>query len=292
MIVTESIFKDYGEGKGVFGLSINIEKGETFGFLGPNGAGKTTTLRMLLGFIRPDSGKCSICGMDSFSERKKIMSSLGYLPAEINFFEGMTGSGFLDFMGRARCISDTRYMEELIDFLELDPKAELCKMSKGTRQKVAIVAAFMHRPEILILDEPTSGLDPLMQSRFNELVTESHNRGATILMSSHNFEEVEKTCGKVGIIKSGKLVTIREMDELKLGRSRRFTIEFASADEMNRFRNSTRYTCSDSGPASVTADIGHDMDAFIRDLSGFSVNDLRSVRVSLEEMFMQYYSQS
>lgn len=289
MIRAESVFKDYGGGRGVFGLDMNVERGETYGFLGPNGAGKTTTLRMLLGFIRPDGGRCSVAGMDPFSCRESIMRMLGYLPAEISFLEGMTGTGFLDFMGSARGIRDMGRRKQLTDFFGLDPEIPLRRMSKGMKQKVAIVSAFMHRPDIIVLDEPTSGLDPLMQSRFNELVSEEKGRGATILMSSHSFEEVEKTCDKVGIIKAGRMVAVESMADLKRRRCRRFIVEFVSAEERLRFEESAGYVCTDAESASLAVNVGPDMDSFIKDLSRFAVSDMKPVGVSLEEMFMQYY---
>lgn len=289
MIIAESVFKDYGAGKGVFGLNLQVGEGETFGFLGPNGAGKTTTLRMLLGSIRPDRGKCSVAGLDSFTCREEIMGRLGYLPAEISFFEGMTGSDFLDFMGNMRRLGNKTYRNELLDFLELNPDVSLRKMSKGMKQKVAIVSAFMHRPDILILDEPTSGLDPLMQGRFNELVFDAKKRGSTILMSSHSFEEVEKTCDKVGILKEGKMVAVEGMEELKLRRSRRFFVDFVSEEERHRFETKTAYLCSRIAETSLSVEMGQSMDTFIKDLSQFSVRDLKPLVVSLEDMFMQYY---
>lgn len=188
MINIQSIQKDYDNGKGVFDLSLHIPEGEVFGFLGSNGAGKTTTIRMLLGFIAPDAGQCHINGLPTFTQREKIMSDLGYLPAEINFFDGMDGMDFLKFMGNLHRMHDTDRRDELIRYLDIDTSVRISRMSKGMKQKIALVAAFMHRPRILVLDEPTSGLDPLMQHRFNEMIVQERDRGTTVFMSSHSFE--------------------------------------------------------------------------------------------------------
>lgn len=214
-IKVENLVKSYGNKKGVFDINFSIEKGEVFGFLGPNGAGKTTTIRHLMGFIKPDSGLVQIEGKDCFKEREQIQENVGYLPGEVALMEEMTGNEFLDFMFHMKRLKSKKKMEQLITYFELDPKGKIRKMSKGMKQKLAIICAFMGEPNILILDEPTSGLDPLMQNKFIDLIVKEKKRGATIFLSSHIFEEIERTCDRVGFIREGKLVTIKEMDELK-----------------------------------------------------------------------------
>jgi len=223
-IEVQNLTRDYGNGKGIFDLSLRVGEGEAFGFLGPNGAGKTTTIRHLLGFIRPQAGVCTINGMDCWRESQKILKHLGYIPGEPSFFDDMTGSGFLQFIERYRGTGTNSRTKEMLDRFELDPKGRIKKMSKGMKQKIGIVAAFMHDPDILILDEPTSGLDPLMQSRFIELIAEEKKRGKTILMSSHMFEEVERTCHRIGIIRNGKLVAVDTTDALREKHIRPYTV--------------------------------------------------------------------
>ena len=164
-ISINNLTRDYGNNKGIFDVSFNVEKGEVFGFLGPNGAGKTTTIRHLMGFIKPKMGSCSINDLDCFSKASEIQKTLGYIPGEISFFDDMSGLAFLNFLEKFRGLSKSR-KDELIEYFELNPKGKIKKMSKGMKQKIGIVAAFMHDPDILILDEPTSGLDPLMQKKF------------------------------------------------------------------------------------------------------------------------------
>lgn len=214
IIHVEHLSRDYGNNKGVFDLSFDIEKGEVFGFLGPNGAGKTTTIRHLLGFLRPHQGLVEINNLSVWERYEDILKDVGYIPGEIAFFDNMTGLEYLHFIQQYRKDVADR-MNELIGLFELDPRIKIKKMSKGMKQKVGIVQAFMHDPDILILDEPTSGLDPLMQQRFIELLEQEKRRGKTILLSSHMFEEVEKTCDRIGIIRNGRMVALSDVEELR-----------------------------------------------------------------------------
>ena len=264
IICIDRLTRDYGGGKGVFDLSFEVNQGEVFGFLGPNGAGKTTTIRHLMGFLQARSGKCAISGLDCWEERYRIQSLLGYIPGEISFFDDMTGAEFLRFLSRYRRVGAGNRQEELLARFELDPRGKIKRMSKGMKQKLSIVAAFMHDPDILILDEPTSGLDPLMQNRFIELIAEEKNRGKTILMSSHIFEEVERTCDRVGIIRQGRLVAVDSVEALRQRHVRPYTVTLESEETARAFAadfGGTREGCQ----VTVTA------------------------KQSLEEIFMHYY---
>ena len=230
------LVKDYGKGRGVFDVSFAVQPGEVFGFLGSNGAGKTVTMLNLMGFIRPDAGTARIGGRDCFIERARIQQSLGYLPGEIACMDEMTGTAFLEFMARMKRLQDRNRMRELVDYCELDAGRRIRKMSKGTKQKVGLVCAFMGRPDILLLDEPTSGLDPLMQSRFIDLVMAEKRRGATIMLSSHLFEEVERTCDRVAFIRAGRLAAVENMDDVRRSRKRVFSVTFADAVACERYR--------------------------------------------------------
>lgn len=214
--------KDYGRGRGVFDLSLTVAPGEVVGFLGANGAGKSVTMRMLMGFVRPQSGSARIFGRDCFSQRAEIQKSVGYLPGELAFPGDMTGCSFLRFAASMAAVEGSgsrlgcKRADELAEFFELDPSVPLRFMSKGTRQKVGIVAAFMTEPRLLLLDEPTSGLDLLMQRRFVELVRAEKRRGATIMLSSHLLGEVEGTCDRAVFIRQGRLVCTASAGELTL----------------------------------------------------------------------------
>ena len=264
VIQIDKLTRDYGGGRGVFDVSFEVGRGEVFGFLGPNGAGKTTTIRHLMGFLKPKADQCTINGMDCWQDRDKIQAKLGYIPGEINFFEDMTGAEYLRFTSDYRKISVKERQAELLARFELDPKGKIKKMSKGMKQKLGIVAAFMHDPDILILDEPTSGLDPLMQSRFIGLIAEEKERGKTILLSSHIFEEVERTCDRIGIIREGRLAAVDSVEALRMRHIRSYQVELESETLAQAFA-----------------------DDFGGTRSGRSVTI--STKQSLEEIFMHYY---
>lgn len=230
IIKINNITKDYGGGRGIFDVSFCVKKGEIMGFLGPNGAGKTTTIRHLLGLINPQNGTATIKDMDCFKSADIISKYLAYLPGEISFFDNMSGNEFINFIAKMKGIVDMKYVDLYKDKFELDANISIKKMSKGMKQKLALVVALMQDAEIMILDEPTSGLDPLMQNRFVEIVLELKKRGKTILMSSHIFEEIEKTCDRVVIIKNGKVVAVENVDKLRHNKEKNYEIEFESEE--------------------------------------------------------------
>lgn len=288
IIQVEDLKKDYGNNKGVFNVSFAIEAGEVFGFLGPNGAGKTTTIRHLLGFLNADHGKCEIMGYDCRTQQELLQKDVSYLSGELSFFEEMTGIGFLKFIAKIKGVKDLTLMNELIQYFEFDPKVRLKRMSKGMKQKIGLVAAFMADSAVLILDEPTSGLDPLMQSKFIQLIQKEKTKGKTILMSSHNFEEVEKTCDRVAIIKEGKLVALESIDELKLKRRKIYRLSFELKADYQRFtkENFEITTFSDQH---IDVAVEGSVKPLISALSNYSVNGLEIVNQGLEDIFMGYY---
>lgn len=279
---------DFGHRKGIFDVSFAIDEGEVFGFLGPNGAGKTTTIRHLLGFIFAKEGNCSILGKDCGKEAALIQKELGYIPGEINLWEEMSGLQFLKFMAKFRGMRDMGRCEELMKRFELDASGRIKKMSKGMKQKVGIVAAFMHDPKILILDEPTSGLDPLMQNVFVDLIQEEKANGKSILMSSHMFEEVERTCDRIGIIKEGKIVCVEDAETLRQSKKRRYLIRFANNEEVRRFQQEAFHITAIHN-LTAEVEIHKNLASLLQCLSTYKVIDLDVTHQSLEEIFMQYY---
>ncbi|MEC0245901.1 ATP-binding cassette domain-containing protein [Paenibacillus chitinolyticus] len=234
-IQINNLTKDFGDGKGVFNLNLTIEKGEVFGFVGTNGAGKTTTIRHMMGFLKPERGAATIKGMDCWTDSAEIKKWIGYIPGEIAFPDAPTGSEFLRRQAELLGLKDMSYAESIIKKLQLDPTANLKRMSKGMKQKTAIVAALMADPDILILDEPTTGLDPLMRAEFVDILKEEKKKGKTIFMSSHMFEEVEHTCDKVALIKGGKLIAVKPTAEIKHNENKVYKIEFLSSKDYRRF---------------------------------------------------------
>lgn len=288
IISVDNITVDYGGGKGVFDLSFSVKKGEVLGFLGPNGAGKTTTIRQLMGFAHPDKGKCSILGLDCKTKSAEIQKSLGYLPGEIAFMGDMTGMNFIKFIADLKGLKDLSRAHELIEYFELNTSGKIKRMSKGMKQKIGLVCAFMQNPDIIIMDEPTSGLDPLMQVKFIDLVKSEKERGATVLMSSHMFEEIEKTCDRAVIIKSGKLVANEDIKTLKENKRKGFVVTLSDNDEADKFAKEVSSVESIENNV-VTVGIHGDIMPFIKTLANYQIVNLEPVTQSLENLFMHYY---
>lgn len=294
MIEVKQLTLTYPSGKGVFELDFEIGEGEVVGYLGPNGAGKTTTIRALLGFMNPDNGSCKIRKLDCREQAPEIQRFLGYIPGEITFPDKMRGDEYLRFLHDMRGGANGGFgsrQQELLEMFELDPRGKISKFSKGMKQKLGIVAAFMHDPQVLILDEPTSGLDPLMQNRFVELIRSEKAAGKTILMSSHSFEEVEKTCDDVLIIREGRIIHQAAATELQTSRQRKYIlrsddyIELAAAlEEAGFVLGDAEY--EDSLEVLVQGD---SVNRFLRIIASYNISDLGQRSQTLEELFMRYY---
>lgn len=236
VIELKDLTKDYGNSQGVFGLNLSINEGEMVGYVGTNGSGKTTTIRHIMGFLKPTSGSVTVNGLSSWEHSSQIVKRIGYVPGEIAFPDLKTGIDFLkcqaDFLG----LHDMSYANELIERLQLDPRANLKRMSKGMKQKTALVAALMNDAPIILLDEPTTGLDPLMRATFLDIIKEEHQKGKTIFMSSHSFDELEKTCDKVALINDGHIVDVCHMNDIRNRPIKEFKIEFYSVEDYMRFQ--------------------------------------------------------
>lgn len=228
--------KDYGNSKGIFDISLSIPKGEMFGYVGNNGAGKTTTFRHILGFSRPDKGSAKVKGLDSWKKSSEIMKYIGYVPGDIAFPDLRSGTDVIKSQAEFLNLKDLSYANNLIKKLQLDVRGNPRTMSKGMKQKLAIVLALMNNPEILILDEPTTGLDPLMRDTFMELIEEEHQKGKTIMISSHMFEELETTCDRVGLIMNGRLIDIADMNKIRNVDFRLYKIAFINKEDLERFK--------------------------------------------------------
>ena len=295
IIEISHLTRDFGNHKGVFDISINIKEGEVYGFLGPNGAGKSTTMRHLMGFYKCQKGSCKIFNMDCWSEQKEIQQTLGYLPGEIAFPNDMTAKHYINMIAKMQGITDMSYEKELEKYFEIkkDTDINLKKMSKGMKQKIGIIIAFMNKPKLLLLDEPTSGLDPVMQNKFWDLIKDYKNNGATIFMSSHIFEEVEKTCDRVGIIKNGNLIKEVEISEFKHSKSKTYTIEFKSVEEIEKIEeiNKVFKDCKvDLENKTISIDVEDcNINKLINILSKCDIKSFEEEKHSLENYFMKFY---
>ena len=290
VIKVDNITKDYGSSRGVFDLSFEVNKGEIFGMLGPNGAGKTTTIRQLMGFIKSDKGNAKILDMNCFDKRENIQSKLGYLPGEIAFMDEMKGDDFINFIADMKSIKNKNRIKELIDIFELDANRKINKMSKGTKQKIGIVCAFMNEPEVVILDEPTSGLDPLMQKKFIDLILEEKKKGTTIFMSSHIFEEIEKTCDRVGILKNGKLIAVENIDDLKSKKNKNFEVIFKTNKDAENLKNKISFKSELNDNTIKVIISNNEVNSFIKELSNYDILDINSSSQTLEELFLHFYN--
>ena len=235
VIETNKLTKDYGDGRGIFDIDLTIEQGEMLGFVGTNGSGKTTTIRSILGFIKPTSGSASVNGLSSWEHSSEIVKHIGYVPGEIAVPDLKTGIEFLKSQAEFLGLRDMRYANELIERLQLDPRANLKRMSKGMKQKTALVAALMADLPILILDEPTTGLDPLMRVAFLDILKEEHAKGKTVFISSHMYEELETTCDRVALIDNGRIAEITNMNDIRNRPIKEFKIEFNTQEDYRRF---------------------------------------------------------
>ncbi len=215
VIRTEKLTKSYGSHRGIVDVDLDVQKGEVFGFLGPNGAGKTTTIRVLLDLIRPSSGKAYVFDIESSADPAAIHRRLGYLPGEFTLYDRLTGRQTLEYFGNLRGGVDPVYQASLIERFDLDPSRRFREYSKGNKQKVGLVAALQHRPELLILDEPTAGLDPLVQQTFFAILREAVAEERTVFLSSHILSEAERSCDRVAIIREGRIVRVDRVDALR-----------------------------------------------------------------------------
>jgi ABC-2 type transport system ATP-binding protein len=291
MLTVQNLTKKFSNGKGIFDVSFSVKKGEVFGFLGPNGAGKSTTIRHIMGFMKPDQGYVLVNGLDTWQKQGEVQKYIGYLPGEIAFIEGMTGKGFLDFMAELQGVKDLSKRNELIERLQFDINTPIRKMSKGMKQKVGIVAAFMHDPEVIILDEPTSGLDPLMQKVFIEIVLEEKAKGKTFLMSSHSFPEIERTCDRAAIIKDGVVIAVKDIHELQSMQRKLFEVTFNNNEDAKTFLNSSLQIDSYEGNR-VRVAIQGNYDSFIEETAKYHVRNIAIFTQNLEDIFMNYYDRS
>ena len=287
MIEIQHLTKDFGNHKGIFDVDFSIQRGETTGFIGANGAGKTTTIRHLMGFLHPDRGQALIDGENCFQNAEHIQSKIGYLPGEIRFMNAMSGQSFIEFMAQMKGVTDLKRANELIHYFELDTKVNIKKMSKGMKQKLGLVLAFMQDAPILILDEPTSGLDPLMQKKFVEWIQNVKKRGKTILMSSHLFEEIEHTCNHIVLIKEGKILVNTSMEEMQKKRNTYYEICFSSHKDALAFHQ--KYKKSNLQDHQVVLLWNQDIQTLLKELSNYKLNNLHVYDQSLEDFFLSYY---
>ncbi|MGH3372311.1 MAG: ABC transporter ATP-binding protein [Nocardioidaceae bacterium] len=289
VIRTEGLTKYYGRSRGVVDLDLAVRPGEVFGFLGPNGAGKTTTIRLLLDFIRPTRGRAEVLGMDARRRSVEIRRRVGYLPGELALYENLTGHELLTYLDNLRGRADHGHAKSLAERLDLDLSRHIRALSKGNKQKLGVVQALMHRPELLIMDEPTGGLDPLVQREFNRMVREATSDGATLFLSSHVLSEVEHLADRVGIVRQGRLVVVEEVGALKAKAVRRLELDFARPVPPSAFDSLPGVRDLAVDGAVVRCAVEGSVDALVKAAARYEVLNLISHEPDLEEIFLAYF---
>ena len=303
VIEVENLTQDYGHGRGVFDISFSVKKGEVFGFLGPNGAGKSTTIRHIMGYSKPQQGHTRVFGLDSFKEYYKILKDVGYLPGEIALPDGLTGWEFIRMMQSLRSSENKERVKYLLQLFKLDPSGETKKMSLGDKRKLAIVAAFMDDPAVLVLDEPTSGLDPVMQQVFIDLVKEEKKRGKTVLLSSHIFSEVEATCDRISIIKDGRIVSTFETNAIKHNENKNYEVVFKNLKDLEdmcgklpkirkntiKIKQNAIRTVDKTSRTVIVAVNDKNINSLVSLLSQYDIAKFTQVKFTLQDYFMQFY---
>jgi ABC-2 type transport system ATP-binding protein len=288
-IVTRGLSKDYGSGHGLFDLDLDVAEGEVFGFLGPNGAGKTTTIRLLMGVIHASAGTASIFGLDCDRDSVAVKREVGYLPGDLPQFGGMRGSEVVAYLGGMRGVIDQSRVKDLAERFQLDLGRRFREYSRGNKQKLGLVLAFMHSPRLLILDEPTGGLDPLNQQTFHQLVGEVKAAGTTVFLSSHVLSEVEETCSRVGIIRDGRLVSDMSMDRVHEIRFHEVVMEFGGDVPEAAVRAAAGVEDVAVDGKRLTCTVHGGFDPLLAAIRDSKVLDLVSREPSLESIFLTYY---
>jgi ABC-2 type transport system ATP-binding protein len=288
-IETEGLTKSYGAARGIVDLDLTVPTTTVFGFLGPNGAGKTTTIRLLLDFLRPTRGRATVLGLDSRRDAVAIKQRVGYVPGDPAFYERLTAAQLFDWLGRLRGGVDPQLLAHLTERFDVDVHRPIRTLSKGNRQKIAVVQAFMHRPELLVLDEPTSGLDPLLQHEFDELVHEVTADGATVFLSSHLLDEVQHLCDRVAIVRDGRLVTVEDVATLRARAVREVTIRFEEPVDPTPFSRLPGVTDVEVVGSALHCHLAGTADALVKLAARHAVVDFTSAPPDLEAMFLQFY---
>ncbi|HET7743296.1 MAG TPA: ABC transporter ATP-binding protein [Gaiellaceae bacterium] len=288
-IRTERLTKDYGSGRGVFDLDLEVRAGEIVGFLGPNGAGKSTTMRMLIGLAAPTSGSASLLGLDVGREGLTIRRRVGYLAGDFGLYPQLTGSAVLAYLARLHGNVSHARLVELAERFDAELDRPVRELSSGNRQKLGLVQAFMHDPELLVLDEPIAGLDPLVQRSFHDLLADVRAQGRTVLLSSHTLSEVDRVADRVAILRAGRLVVVDTLAHLKALAVRRLEIEFSAPPDPAEFRALDGVREADAHGTHLRIAFEGSADAIVKAAARHEVMGVRSVEDDLEDIFLRYY---
>jgi ABC-2 type transport system ATP-binding protein len=289
MISARGLRKSFGDFEAVKGIDVEVRRGEAFGFLGPNGAGKTTTIRTLLDHIRPTSGRATIFGIDTTTDPVAIHRRLGYLPGEFTLYDKLTGGQTLDYFANLRGGVDRAYQQDLIARLDVDPSRKFREYSKGNKQKIGLIIALQHRPDLLLLDEPTSGLDPLIQQEFYTVIRDAKAEGRTVFLSSHILSEVEKTCDRVAIIRDGRLARVDRTEALRDLAHHQVELVFTDEVPLEEFTALPGVSDVVAADHTLHMRVSGSITPVVRAAARYDLADFVSREPSLEETFLAEY---
>ncbi len=289
MIETDQLTKRYGGERGIEDISMTVEPGEIYGFLGPNGAGKTTTIRTLLDLLHPSAGRALIFGLDSHAASREIRARIGNLPGDLTCDTRLTGREFLDFCADARGLRGRVSGNALAQRFEADLDRPIGELSRGNRQKIGIIQALFHDPELLVLDEPTTGLDPLMQEEFLGVIMDFRDRGGSVFLSSHDLEEVERVCDRVAIIRDGRLAAVERVADLRGRTYHRVSIEFEMPVGAQEFAQIPGITQLEADGSRISFRVAGALDPVVKAAARHTVIDMELTEPTLEEIFLTYY---
>lgn len=288
-VSVDGLTRRFGSRRGVTDVSFEVRPGEVFGFLGPNGSGKSTTIRLLLGMYHADSGTMSVLGHDPARDAVAVHRRVGYLPGELTLYPRLTGAQHLAALARARGQVDRALRDDLVERFDVELDRPVHTLSKGNRQKIGLVLAFMHRPELLILDEPTSGLDPLLQDEFGRLVRETIADGRTIFLSSHELDEVQRLVDQVAIIRDGRIVVTDTIEGLRRTAPRTIVFRFDGEVDATRFDGIAGIEITDTQPRSVALSVSGPIAPVLRIAADLDAVDVTARPADLDELFLRYY---
>ena len=289
VIHTEKLTKSYGPHRGITELDLDVQEGEIFGFLGPNGAGKTTTMRVLLDLIRPTSGRAEVFGIETTADPVAIHRRIGYLPGEFDLYDRLTGAQTIAYFANLRGGVDAGYVAELIERLDLDPSRRFKEYSKGNKQKVGLVVALQHKPDLLILDEPTSGLDPLVQQTFFGMVREARSEGRSVFLSSHIIDEVDRTCDRVAIIREGRLVQVDSIEAIRRLAFHHVELMFSAPVATGIFSAIEGVSDVEAVGSTVRMRVAGPIGAVLAAAAPLGIVDVVSREPNLEDVFLAQY---
>jgi ABC-2 type transport system ATP-binding protein len=289
VIATRGLSKDYGAGRGLFGLDLEVERGEVFGFLGPNGAGKSTTIRLLLDLIRPTAGSARVLGLDAGADSLAVRRRVGFLPADLALYPRLTGRVMLDHLAALRGGVDRRVRDALAERFDADLGRPVRELSSGNRQKIGLIQAFMHEPELMILDEPIAGLDPLVQQSFHALLAEVSGQGRTVFLLSHTLSEVERVTDRVAILRRGRLVVVDSLENLRKVAVQRLEFEFAAPVDAREFAALPGVREAKAEGTIVTVGFEGSADAVVKTAARHELRAVRPREDDLEDIFLRYY---